>query len=141
MSIYIWHVSDCSRWIKTCFFGLLFRDFVAFKNMFEFQAPLCFGILFATLGSLFCLTLLLRLIHFERNHHFRTLIDQLITSMYWYGILWIFTLQVPTTIRYIVGPFPTFVCAVDVIYRNVFTMQVLFFWILLFLADTFSFFI
>ena len=95
--------------------------------MFEFQAPLCFGILFAILGSLFCLILLLSLIHFERNHHFRTLIDQLITSMYWYGILWIFTLQVPTTIRYIVGPFPTFVCAVDVIYKNVFTMQVLFF--------------
>ena len=95
--------------------------------MFEFQAPLCFGILFAILGSLFCLILLLSLIHFERNHHFRTLIDQLITSMYWNGILWIFTLQVSTTILYILGPFPTFLCAVDVIYRNVYTMQVLFF--------------
>ena len=95
--------------------------------MFEFQTSLWVAILFSTLGSIICLALLFCIILFERNQHFRTLIDQLVTSMHWYGILWIFTVQVPTTIRYFVGPFPTFLCALDVIYKNVFNMQVLFF--------------
>ena len=97
------------------------------ETMFKLQTSLCITLIVSIIGSLLCIALLFGIILFERNQHYRTLINQLVTSMYWYGILWILTLQIPTIIRYIVGPFPEVFCAVDIIYRNVFNMQVLFF--------------
>ena len=80
----------------------------------------------STLGSLLNFFLLYGIIKFEKNHHHRTLINQLVSSMYWYAIIWIFLVQIPITIRYLLPLFPEFLCACDTILRNAILMQFFF---------------
>ena len=95
--------------------------------MFEDKVLVYSTLSISTIASVANITLLFGIICFEKNHYYRTLINQLVTSMYWYGILWIICIQIPTTVRYLVASFPPILCSLDVILRNVFMMQVLFF--------------
>ena len=79
----------------------------------------------SNLGGLLNLFLLYGIIIFEKNHHYRTLINQLVASTFWYGIIWFFLIQVPITIRYLVPSFPEFVCTCDNILRNTIYVQIL----------------
>ena len=69
------------------------------ETMFKLQTSLCITLIVSIIGSLLCIALLFGIILFERNQHYRTLINQLVTSMYWYGILWLVTLQFPTIVK------------------------------------------
>lgn len=72
-----------------------------------------------------CLTtpLLFSIIGFEKSNHHRTLINQLVSSIIWHGILWNGTVQLPIMLRYMLGPFPAWICFVDIVIRNVLVMQ------------------
>ena len=67
---------------------------------------------------------------------FRTLINQLVSSILWYCILWTVIQQIPTIIRFSTNvPFPHFICSADLIIRNALSMQVwwkLFFYFIFF---------
>jgi hypothetical protein len=67
--------------------------------------------------------MLYSIIWFEKNNHHRTLINQLVSSIIWFGIFWNTFIQIPTVLRYMLGPFPPFLCHVDIVFRNTFTMQ------------------
>lgn len=95
--------------------------------MFEDQPIKYFAIATSVLGILMTSPLLFLIISFERSNHNRTLINQLLSSMIWHGIGWNLVIQVPIIIRYLVGPFPRAICHLDIIMRNLFTMQGLFF--------------
>ena len=105
----------------------LFSDSTVYHKMFEDKIIVYSTLFISSIASVVNIILLFGIICFEKNHHYRTLINQLVTSMYWYGILWIISIQIPTTLRYLVASFPPILCSLDVILRNVFMMQVLFF--------------
>ena len=94
--------------------------------MFEDKLTVYLTLIMSTLGSLLNFFMLYGIIMFEKNHHNRTLINQLVASTFWYGIICIFFIQIPITIRYLVSCFPEFLCACDSILRNVIYMQIFF---------------
>ena len=119
---------DCQiYWSDTCnIVFALYSDSTIYHNMFEDKILVYSTLSISTIASIVNITLLFGIICFEKNHYYRTLINQLVTSMYWYGILWIICIQIPTTVRYLVVSFPSMLCSLDVILRNAFMMQVLF---------------
>ena len=95
--------------------------------MFENHPMKNIAVATSVFGILFTTPLLFSIIWYEKSNHNRTLINQLVSSMIWYGILWMITLQIPNVIRYLTGPFPAFLCHLDIILRNSFIMQGLFY--------------
>jgi hypothetical protein len=81
------------------------------------------AVLFSGIGICFTTPLLFGIIHFEKNNHHRTLINQLVSSIIWHGILWNGVLQLPIILRYMLGPFPTWICFIDIVIRNMFITQ------------------
>ena len=63
-------------------------------------------------------------IHFEHDNHNRTLINQLVSSLYWVGILWNLIMQPLTLLQYMIGPlhFPL-LCGLDTVLRNALCMH------------------
>ena len=98
-----------------------------FEKMYQNSNQKLYAVLFSGIGICFTTPLLFGIIYFERNNHHRTLINQLISSIIWYGILWNGIVQVPIMLRYMLGPFPTWICFIDVVIRNAFIMQGLLF--------------
>ena len=94
--------------------------------MFEDKLTLYVTLTISTLGTLLNFFLLTGIIQFEKNHHYRTLINQLFTSMFWYGLMWIFLIQIPNTINYLGLSFPEILCALDIILRNTIFMEIIF---------------
>ena len=95
--------------------------------MFEDKFTLYLTLTISTLGSLLNIFLISGIITFERNQHYRTLINQLFSSMFSYGIIWNIIIQIPITIRYLGPCFPDILCSLDIILRNAIFMQILFF--------------
>ncbi len=91
--------------------------------MFENSSDKLYAVAFSALGISITTPMLFSIIWFERNNHHRTLINQLVSSIIWYAIIWNATLQFPTILRYLLGPFPPVLCYIDIIFRNSFTMQ------------------
>ena len=81
--------------------------------MYQNSNQKLYAVLFSGIVICFTTPLLFGIIYFERNNHHRTLINQLISSIIWYGILWNGIVQVPRMLRYMLGPFPTWICCID----------------------------
>lgn len=100
----------------------IFREIYIFQGTFENSSAKTYSIMFSIIGIIVTTPMLFSIIWFEKNDHHRTLINQLVSSIIWFAILWNITLQVPTVVRYLVGPFPYYLCFMDLVLRNVFTM-------------------
>jgi hypothetical protein len=57
----------------------------------------------------------------------RTLINQLFSSGMVPPLLFNLLVQIPTILRYLIGPYPAWICYLDLILRNIFGMATLFF--------------
>jgi hypothetical protein len=77
---------------------------------------------FTILSSLLIIPLCYGIIWFERNNHFRTLINQLVASICWYQIVWICIHNVTLLLR-MNGPGGSFQCSLEVVVINVLGMQ------------------
>ena len=91
--------------------------------MYQNSNSKLFAVLFSGIGICFTTPLLFSIISFEKSNHHRTLINQLVSAIIWYGILWNMTVQLSTMLRYMMGPFPPWICFIDIVIRNVFVMQ------------------
>ena len=49
------------------------------------------------------------------------------TSNLWCAIIWNFGIQLPISVRYLVGPLPEVFCHLDILLRNVVAMHVMFY--------------
>ena len=77
---------------------------------------------------------MLSIIDFERVHHNRTLINQLVSGLMWAGVVWNLVMQPLTFIRYLVGFIDSqIICGLDAILRNSISMFgiLLFDWIII----------
>ena len=100
-----------------------FRNTIYLTKIFQ-DLPVKYIILTLTsIGYLLDLPLLVGIIYYERNQHYRTLINRMVTSMYWYGILWIVVMFVPTAIIFLTGPVSPFLCHLGLILHNILTIQ------------------
>lgn len=77
-------------------------------------------------GAIIAIPLLYGIIWFEENNHFRTLINQLVASICWYLIFYILLVQPIAIVLYINGPLNSFICSIDIIIKNVMSMQAIF---------------
>ena len=77
----------------------------------------------SVVGIVVTTPMFLSIICFEKNDLNRTLINQLVSSINWFAILWNITLQIPTVVRYLTGPFPEFLCFMDLLLRNMISMM------------------
>jgi len=66
------------------------------------------------------------IIHFERDNHNRTLINQLVSSLMWCAVFWNVVMQPVTFIRYTIGPIDSIIfCGIETVLRNVLCMHAL----------------
>ena len=63
------------------------------------------------------------IISFERDSHHRTLINQLMGSIFWIAIIWNFTVQQFDFFRSVFGPMPEYLCRINTIVRNALPMH------------------
>ena len=101
-------------------------DLITFESVFEDRPMKTLSVLISVLGAIFTVPLIYGIIWFEENNHFRTLINQLVSSICWYLIGYILLVQLFTVFLYIHGPFGSFLCSLDIIFRNVMAMQAIF---------------
>jgi hypothetical protein len=79
----------------------------------------------STLTSIIFTPILYSIIWFEKDNHIRTLINLVITSLVWCGILWNIIIQPWTLVRYLIGPIHSqLICNIDFLLRNVCLMEV-----------------
>ena len=115
--------SICKAMIpKILIFNFDFSDDFEFKLMFENSSDKLYAIAFSALGISITTPMFFSIIWYERNNHHRTLINQLVSSIIWYAIIWNATLQFPTILRYLLGPFPPGVNFINII-RVAFTYE------------------
>ena len=93
-----------------------------------FEEPIkYYAIATSAVGIMITTPFLFLITQYERANHNRTLINQLASSLIWYGIGWKLTIQIPAIIRYLVGPFPDIICNIETILRNFYSLQSLFY--------------
>ncbi len=97
-------------------------------NKFNFSPPVdpnnCFelldssnsykhiSIVLSALSTLLCIPAFYSIIWFEKfdSDHYRTIINRIVSSMSWNGIVWFILVQNLFTIRFAVGPLPSWIC-------------------------------
>jgi hypothetical protein len=99
---------------------------ISFEPIFEDRPIKTLSVLISIFGALFTVPLIYGIIWFEENNHFRTLINQLVASICWYLICFILLIQLSSVILYIHGPLGSFFCGLDLVLRNVMSMQAIF---------------
>ena len=106
---------------------LIFSDEVFLTAMFE-DNPAKYCALTCSILSVLVTTPFLYIIcSFEKSNHYRTLINQLVSSLIWIAIGWNLLVQIPIIVRYILGPFTPIICYIDTIVRNAINMQIFFY--------------
>ena len=81
---------------------------------------------FSTMSMTVTTVLMGFIIHFERDNHNRTLINQLVSSLMWCAVFWNVVMQPVTFIRYIIGPIDSIIfCGIETVLRNVLCMHAL----------------
>ena len=79
---------------------------------------------FSLISSLVASGFSLFVINFERDHHYRTLINRFISDIMWVGIIWNLFMKPITFYRYLAGPpHGYFLCHLDSIFRNGLSMH------------------
>ena len=97
-----------------------------FYNTLENNPSKIAALSFSIISSILLTPLLFSIIEFERDHHNRTLINQLISCLMWGGIIWNLVMQPVTCVRYFIGPIDSqIICGLDTILRNVISMYAL----------------
>ena len=103
----------------------IFRDIYTFTTVYDFHLSKIFAICFSTLTSITFTPILYSIIWFEKDNHTRTLINLIITSLVWCGIIWNIIIQPWTLLRYLIGPInSSLICNLDFLLRNVCLMEV-----------------
>jgi hypothetical protein len=96
--------------ISMCFNNKDEKDF--FCDLFQNRFSKILAIIFATVSAPFIILALWGIIWYERYGHDtqRTIINKLYSSLCWVGIEFIILVIFPDTVRYTLGPFPSFLC-------------------------------
>ena len=62
------------------------------------------------------------IVKFESNCHNRTLVNRIMGFMFALMIIWNFTVNLPSLIRYVSGPFPVLFCQLEYLNKNAMTL-------------------
>ena len=82
--------------------------------------------LFSVISMTVTSVLMYYIICFEHDNHNRTLINQLVSSLMWCGIVWNVVIQPIALIRYIIGPINSILlCGIETTLRNVICLHAL----------------
>jgi len=82
--------------------------------------------LLSVMSSCVTIPLIYGIVWFERNHHYRTLINQLVASICVYHIAWLVLVHVFATSHLVFGPAGNFQCSLELMVINVTVMQAMF---------------
>ena len=95
-----------------------------YAELFTNRPSKVFALIYSTVVTLVFTPVMYSIVRFERNHHHRTLINQLMASTFWTAIIWNLAVQPLAIYRFIFGPVhPEFICRVNSILRNALPMH------------------
>jgi hypothetical protein len=98
------------------------RSDITFVNMYQPQLPKTLFLLTSIIGSLINLIFFFGIIWFERNKNNRTLVNQLVSSLYSKSVVFILSILSLDIAMYTYGPLPEGLCLLEYWIRNGFTM-------------------
>ena len=102
----------------------IFSCSILFPNAMANSPSKLGAMAFSLCVSILITPILYFVIDCEHDYHNRTLINQLVSSLYWVGILWNLIMQPLTLLQYMIGPlhFPL-LCGLDTVLRNALCMH------------------
>ena len=114
-----------STLVKFCF--RIGPEFYQLENIFDNHVSKIFALSMASAFSAAMVPLMIGIIWYEKDNHSRTLINQLLSSLMYWMLIWIIAIQPPTFWILAFGPLSsaTF-CALHSFIRNAFIIQCLF---------------
>jgi hypothetical protein len=90
-----------------------------YSDLFANRPSKIAALIYSAAATLVSTPLMYSIVRYERNHHHRTLLNQLISSTFWTAIIWNSTVQPMSIYRFVVGPVHSdLVCAVNGLLRN-----------------------
>lgn len=97
-----------------------------FANVFAAQASKSVSLSLSIFLTIVTSGLMFIIVRFEYSNHYRTLINQLVSSLFWIGIVWNLTLQPFVIYRYTFGPVDSdLLCKLNSGLRNVLPLHAL----------------
>ena len=95
-----------------------------YSELFADRPSKVFALIYSAFTTLLFTPLMYSIVRFERNHHNRTLINQLMASTFWTAIIWNLTVQPLTSYRFMFGPVQSeYICRINSILRNALPMH------------------
>jgi hypothetical protein len=100
-------------------------DFIYFEALDASHTSKYLGLTLTLITIVITTPMMYNIVYFVTNCHFRTLVNRLIGFEFTITIIWNFTVNFTSVIRYLSGPFPIILCQLEYLNKNVMTMTLI----------------
>ncbi len=100
-------------------------DFIYFEALDASHTSKYLGLTLTLITIVITTPMMFNIVYFVTNCHFRTLVNRLIGFEFTITIIWNFTVNFTSVIRYLSGPFPIILCQLEYLNKNVMTMTLI----------------